>query len=397
MLERNEPMYYFDFILSTDVKFLFLSNIQIRYVSRFDMFESRFIPDDIKYRQEYVMNYDMENSEFYLKLVDELNLLIFLPIDPDYYSEYDSELLQYYPIVKKYTKYYDEIINNNLRMGENFNAMNSIIRQIFDVLSKSNKKTGYKYRGVSFTPNCKNQRFIDMGFLSKSFLPSIASKFTGDNRCCLMCFVYKYPSPMLNISSISYFPQEAEVISYPGEIYTISNKYKCFLNGDIYTIFEVEVIGNYYENNYDVLLEKTKYNEESDVIAQKVNELLNKHIDYLNDKNTFNGIVYLETDSKTYIFGQGKETDFDLDFGLILKTIFSKNNEKYVLGEINLPELDFGKYDIVSIVSSFKFSIELDSDNLKTEGIEFVNYFPFKLVDEEGSIYEATNEILLSR
>jgi len=422
ILERRKDTHrYFNFIMNNDLHFIFISSLQVLYISKFEFYDDDISEEKLINKQNIIID-NTSNEDLYRSIVKYSNIIVYLPIHKSMknnkngifknISNQDSSLALKYPSFKRYTKYYDGIINSSLRNGLNFNAINPDIEEIFKALNSTIRRRYHLYRGIDFDLSFltkSNDRVMDKAFMSKTYLPNIAETFSGD-FCCIICFIYKYSSPLLDISSVSYFPHEAEVLTFPGEIYNIISKKQCYISGSSLTLYFVEVVGNYYENNFDNLMKMTKYQPMYDIYANIITNCLRKHINYnIQDLPYFDGIVYLITKNYTYIFSQSKirtladrenpdrvKLDFDLDFGNILKNIMSEST--YELGEIDMLKIPFGTYKYHGEVNGFIIddSIDLTAMDLGTQILYLLQFDEFEIIDEDMNSYTCWKNILLT-
>jgi len=408
---RNNIIHYMDFIRINYIHYNFIYALQILYISEFGLYEENITVEKIIKKQDLIINNYVKNTKLYKTIVDKFDLIVFLPIHTsleDKHINFNKSLISEKErlALKKYTKYYDEIINNSLRNRINFNGINKDIEEIFKVLNSTVRKKYHLYRGVTNGENlnkASNNRIVDKAFMSKTYLPTIARKFTT-NGCCILCFIYKYGSPLLDISSVSYFPEEAEVLTFPGEIYSIIGKKKCCISSVIIDIYFVEVIGNYYENNFLNLLNVTTYKPIYDVYNKIIINCLKRHIDY-NDKSLshFNGIVYLKTAYEVYIFSQfgtndNNELNYYNDLGCILRAIMLY--DYYEFGELNIDFLPFGLYNYRATVYNKNINgyVNLNIDEFYTGFSELLLYNDIVLIDiNTNSEHICFNNIILSK
>ena len=392
------------------------------YISKYGLYDENISLEKLIKNQNILINNYTSNPTLFRSIIDYLDLIVFLPIHKSLQKKLngnglflteginDKQLVKNYPAFRNYTKYYDGIINTMLRNNINFHMMNDQLKQIFKGLNSTVRRRYHLYRGVNFdiTKYTKNNTITDKAFMSKTYLPDVASKFTS-NYCCIICFIYKYASPLLDISSISYFPNEAEVLTFPGEIYNIFSKKLCYVLGDIITIYFAEITGNIYDNSYDRLLDMTSYVQIYDEYVYKIREILERHINY-EDENAsyFNGFVYLENCEGIFIFSQSKirtqgdlmkpdlaKLDYYLDVGLILKTFIT--SDLFEFGEINIGKLPYGVYKLKVNYGNILIDddINLDINLINENSLYLINYDKFELIDPNGKSFTGVKNIIM--
>jgi len=103
---------------------------------------------------------------------------------------------------------------------------------------------------------------------------------------------------VLDILSVSYFPDEQGILTYLRQIYQILDKKLTFVDGKLANIYFVEVIDNLYDSEYSNLLNMTVHNNYYDKLIAMIEQLLKSHIDYHKRRKnlTFTGFLYLITD-----------------------------------------------------------------------------------------------------
>lgn len=174
-------------------------------------------------------------------------------------------------LVHKYTKYFDEAINYGLRHSCVSYHCYRIIQQIFETLDNVEPYEDEVtfYRGVRHTSSfpIKNLKvgdiIRDFGFTSKSASREAALKFTRDS-CCLLIIQYPKQSVHLNLEDISYFPDEMEFLTYPGEIFEITK-----IEGSEITVVQK----GYMEYNIDDMLD-----HDIDILHREFIRVLEKHL-----------------------------------------------------------------------------------------------------------------------
>ena len=409
---RNDTTRYFSFITNNTLHYPFINVLIIMYINQYTSYDVDISVENLIQNQNIIIH-NSNKSELYHQIVDYENLIVFLPINSYYLNKHDQNIVQRYSALKRYTKYYDFIINSSLRNNLIFNTISTDIEQIFEALNLTTKRKYHLYRGIAFDikhNKDSSDKIMDKGFMSKTFLPRIAAAFSSDN-CCIICFIYKYTTSLLDISTISYWPGEEEVLTFPGEIYNIIDKKNCMIFNNIITIYFVEVVGNYYENNYNRLLSITQHIPLYDSYVGIITDCLHRHIVYNDpDIDYFNGFVYLISKGTYYIFSQSTYRGGNIkiipniseDLGLILKNII--NNDDYEFGEFNIIPLPFGTYNFTINVGCYNGKITIDKMNIVIESeLDIRNIYEIladgtaELIDKHGNLYTPTMNILLKR
>lgn len=149
--------------------------------------------------------------------------------------------------LRNYTKYYDMAINSNLRNEVFSKKILGYIQQIISVIDEA-----FDHPPVSFfrgiVGNLKvGDFFVDPGFSSKTTNYDTAKKFT-QSSCCLLRLTYPEPSKQISLKDYSYYSDEEEFLSYPGESFYVEEIRKSSDGTDIYECIYVD---NYYKFNFD--------------------------------------------------------------------------------------------------------------------------------------------------
>jgi len=187
----------------------------------------------------------------------------------DYNPPVDSSTVNY-PLVKEYTQYYDEAINARLR-GNNLSLTSyEIVRDIFQALDETDPypDTLFLFRGVKSTPEFPVDTYIigqeiqDPGFMSKTPIHSEATEFAR-GKCCLFIIIYPPGSKHLNLATMSFFGDENEYLTYPGEKFIIHDILNLYTEEDpnyiLMKAYVLNYVGSMY-NNIEDIAEKINYN-----------------------------------------------------------------------------------------------------------------------------------------
>lgn len=370
---------FFSILKENELLNVFAQELQIHYVNKFGIYEKEFDLDKLLEKQDILIK-DLSKKIFFKRLVDELNLFV----HPPKYEMSNEEKEKYrsitsskkYPELRNYTKYFDKIINTSLRGKFRFDLMEKELKGILSALDHAPKTNMFLYRGI--ISDKIMDEFTDFGFMSKSLSPSTATSFAG-GECCFFVFLYPNGTSGIDISDISHYPDEEEVLTYPGEVCKIVKKMTTVINFQLMDLNIVHVVGNVYDNKFQII-QKTEYKKEYDERVEMIEKLLKSHIDYNHVKNEINGFVYLNyfkdedriinlifhQDREDILSGQKSKTsceiEFDFDAGkthlhTILDfekaTLFSDVGQilshmmtevGFELGEVNTPVLKFGEY-----------------------------------------------------
>lgn len=130
--------------------------------------------------------------------------------------------------LRKYTRYYDEVINHGLRNDRLSETAYRLVKKIIEAVDnvKPLEHEMILFRGVRSTEDFKVENLhigdiiTDKGFTSKSSSVKQALKFS-DKTCCLLAIVYPPGSKQISLTKISHFPKEKEFVTYPGEVFEI--------------------------------------------------------------------------------------------------------------------------------------------------------------------------------
>ena len=135
-----------------------------------------------------------------------------------------------HPLVKKYTRWYDRVINKGFKDGfvgqRSADIINDIISAINEVEVFS--KEVIFFRGVKATDEFPIDTMevgdiIDSkGFVSKTENIKVAEDFIQD-LCCIIAIVYPPGSKQIYMGGTSYYPAEDEYLTYPNEKFEITD------------------------------------------------------------------------------------------------------------------------------------------------------------------------------
>lgn len=167
-----------------------------------------------------------------------------------------------FSIIKDYTRYYDEVINTNLRENKPVSTyISTLIKTIVEEVDRSPAFDNdvILFRGIEL-----NEKFTledlevgkiihDPGFTSKSATIQTALEF-ATHECCLLVIHYPPGSKHISLEEISYYEEEDEHLTYPGEIFTVTDAMK--IEGSSLHIFMLTYVGNDYDFTVDDELDK---------------------------------------------------------------------------------------------------------------------------------------------
>lgn len=213
---------------------------------------------------------------------------------------------KYFLIRKKwrnYLKTYDEFINFSLRRGRPLmKFLSDIILEITEIVDNTNpiNKELVLFRGLKptdeFNPNDweLGQTITDLGFNSKSMSFQVASNFVGESSrrtpsCCILMVYYPvgskqiYLNPGAGYSNLKY---EYELLSYPGESFTVSDKFTLELSqynldrsatiNYNFNVIVLDYVGNAYQTSNhikNVILSRTNSNIDI-IIKNNINTMI---------------------------------------------------------------------------------------------------------------------------
>jgi hypothetical protein len=153
-----------------------------------------------------------------------------------------------------YTHKYDNLINTSLRKNETSKFTYELTTSIIDVIKDSPSLPPLlAYRGIDPWMELEiGTRFSDLGFSSKSYDAVIASTFIH-YQCCMLVLGYTQPSHQLFMEDFSDYPNEKELLTFPGEQFEVVEIGKGRNEmGDVINAYYCRYIGNIYNNGFDI-------------------------------------------------------------------------------------------------------------------------------------------------
>jgi hypothetical protein len=202
------------------------------------------------------------------------------PFDQDFpiYTNTDKEdqklTIDEKEILKLYTFQYDAAINSSLRRNESSEFIYDTIKFIIDVVKKVQPLPPVLlYRGI--TPWMKLEvgtKFSDLGFSSKSYDLNSAARFV-ENTCCMLILGYTKPSQHLFMEKFSKFPQEKELLTFPGEQFEVVEIGEVFEKYFEIKAYYCRYIGNIYNNDFDIKVNPKIDKDFDDFIVPAINQI----------------------------------------------------------------------------------------------------------------------------
>lgn len=300
------------------------------------------IEDSLKSLEHFEENLTSLEYKTLVYLITEYNLVIVnLPqyyLSPDY-IEQCAHVLRNSTSFTQYSRHMDTPINYGLRNKcidtPSWDIVEGMLNHLDDAPDLPN---AYFYRGSS------KFHEINLGFISKSVnLESALGFIKWENQshnCCLTIYYYPGVSKHMYIKSVSKFPDEEEVLTYPGEQFQITKSYKWMF--DLHNVITV------------YFAEFQKYIEESPEINTHIDQQLIPLFEEL-----YKNMPKINNDSEIVII-QGSEVDIIGNVArksiaytelrnLVHNRIYTDSRIKISLSTI---ELKPGKYDIYTYINN---------------------------------------------
>ncbi len=157
-------------------------------------------------------------------------------------------------VLSNYTYRYDGLINTSLRRNEVSEYTFGLVKSIINIVKDSPPLPPLvAYRGITPWMDLEvGTKFADLGFSSKSYSLEMSSGFaTGE--CCLLVLGYTQPSHQLFMDEFSKFPDEKELLTFPGEqfevveIGNVAGRY-----AEMIKAYYCRYVGNVYDSNFDI-------------------------------------------------------------------------------------------------------------------------------------------------
>jgi hypothetical protein len=157
-------------------------------------------------------------------------------------------------VLSLYTYRYDKLINTSLRRNEASEYTYGLVKSIINVIKDSPLLPPLvAYRGISPWMDLEvGTKFADLGFSSKSYDIETSSGFAS-SRCCLLVLGYTQPSHQLFMDQFSEFPDEKELLSFPGEqfeVVEVGEVVGRYANKIL--AYYCRYVGNVYNDNFDI-------------------------------------------------------------------------------------------------------------------------------------------------
>lgn len=300
---------------------------------------------------------DEDQSSYWEKFIN--NHYLETKINPkiNYWYTENARILSKYPLIEKYTQYYDEPINEGLLNNKISDKSFNIIEEISEALDESlpYPEELILFHGITGPNNIYSiNELIEMpAFVSKSSIYVQAASFVKVDKkdqspCCI--FIIRYPpgSKQLYLRPISKFPDEDEYLSYPGEIFKVTDlldisylSYGYKMRGII-----LDYVGNMYD---DISQIKNKIDSNIDknyvIFRNCIQQYLDQQL-YFEDANIYMSPGKGDIDSthsanetfSKYIINGIIEQKTPEDINDRLYTLYAsgKTNNIYLLPDLNL-------------------------------------------------------------
>lgn len=202
-----------------------------------------------------------------------------------------------FEIFKKYSRYLDKTINEGLRNGKmsvkTFEMISEMMREIDNAPTY---KDLILFRGDKRSFNV-GEIIEDKGFMSKTIDIEVAKRFAGFIDGSVLLLYYPNETKQLYIANYSKFPEEQEMISYPGESFKVIAKNSTGINDYVYAVFD-----RFLDIILDIDDEIDKQYYEIEKIIPKIEKILQEEYILLElyDEETFldseGGLIYYDHD-----------------------------------------------------------------------------------------------------